>query len=150
MPLSPNERRKRRLLNRDNANEKQRKYRRLHQDDTNEKQRKFRRLHQDDTNEKQRKYRRLHQDDTNERQRKHRQLHQDDTNERQRKYRCLRQQERVAKYALDREAEFAAKGNFSTPTNDIPCNTENYELTESPETGVMNWYQCNNGDYIGC
>ncbi|KAL7425665.1 hypothetical protein ACHAXM_000112 [Skeletonema potamos] len=61
MPLSPNERRKRRLLNRDNANEKQRKYRRLHQDDTNE---------------------------------------------RQRKYRCLRQQQRVAKYALDQEAEF--------------------------------------------
>jgi len=26
--------------------------------------------------------------------------------------------------------------------SEIPCDTTEYELVLSPETGVMNWYQC--------
>ncbi len=38
--------------------------------------------------------------------------------------------------------EFTEKGNFNTPTKDIPCDTTEYEISPNPETAVMNWYQC--------
>jgi hypothetical protein len=37
---------------------------------------------------------------------------------------------------------FQHKGNFKTPVTEIPCDTTEYELSPTPETGVMNWYQC--------
>ncbi len=37
---------------------------------------------------------------------------------------------------------FNNKGNFNTLVSEIPCDTTEYEIAPTPETGVMNWYQC--------
>ena len=34
------------------------------------------------------------------------------------------------------------KGNFNTLVSEILCDTTEYEIAPTPETGVMNWYQC--------
>ena len=45
-------------------------------------------------------------------------------------------------YNAEREEAFGRKGNFATDVSSVPCDTTEYELALSPETAVMNWYQC--------
>ena len=37
---------------------------------------------------------------------------------------------------------FNDKVNFNTLVSEILCDTTEYEVAPTPETGVMNWYQC--------
>ena len=103
---------------------------------------KWRALHKDDANKKQQNYRHLNRDRLNQKRRQYHHLNWDRLNKKRRQYRQLNQEKRYAQYVSNREAEFSAKGNFSTLTSDIPCNTEDYEVASTPESGVMNWYQC--------
>ena len=41
-----------------------------------------------------------------------------------------------------RNKAFFDKGNFKTLTSEVPSDTTAYEIAPTPETGVINWYQC--------
>ena len=49
---------------------------------------------------------------------------------------------RQSQFKEGRDNLFNDKGNFNTLISEIPCDTTEYEIAPTPETGVMNWYQC--------
>ena len=46
------------------------------------------------------------------------------------------------KYIEERREIFNNKANFRTGVSEIPADTTEYEISPSPETAVINWYQC--------
>ena len=46
------------------------------------------------------------------------------------------------KYIEKRQEIFNNKANFHTMVFEIPADTTEYEISPSPETAVINWYQC--------
>ena len=76
-----------------------------------------------------------HKEEINSNKRQHHENHKEEinSNRRQRHKDC---------YAKNCANEFKSKGDFNTTTNQIPCDTTEYEIALSPETAVINWYMC--------
>ena len=95
--------------------------------------------HKDERKQKNKEYYTNNADDIKQNQKRFRAGHKDDKKQDDKK----QQKRRHDQFNQRRKEEFEnRKGNFQTKVPDIPCDTTQYELASTPETGIMNWYQC--------
>ena len=95
--------------------------------------------HKDDKKRYNKEYYTNNADKIKHNQKRFRAGHKDDKKQNDKK----EQKRRHDQFNQRRKEEFEnRKGNFQTKVPDIPCDTTQYELASTPETGIMNWYQC--------
>jgi len=73
---------------------------------------------------------------------KHSKKEMDDINAKHRRCQQEIKDTRKKEHIETRNHIFHNKGNFNTLVTYIRCDTTKYILAPTPETGVMNWYQC--------
>eukprot|EP00956_Cyclotella_meneghiniana_P036937 scaffold132855_cov40-Cyclotella_meneghiniana.AAC.1 len=89
-------------------------------------------------NSNKRQRRNENKDEVNSYQRQYHENHKEEINSNIRQRRQNHKDERKECYAKNRANEFNAKGDFNTTTDEIPCDTTEYEIVLSPETAVIN------------